>query len=332
MEGRPSKWKQQEKIVSSVYINDDRITETIMTYDEAKQKICVQYEDENHNKIGEDKVLYEQVGKNFKVPLEKHYVDSNGTCWKMQECNRHSLTVSENEEYNKVIVTYLPDCADVVVVFQDLNGEEIRNKEIIKIQIGKKIDDILRKTIKDKRGNIWNVVMLNYESFVVRKDSINKVVYHYDIAKSDVEIRYCNLSGEFIKPTEKVSQQIGSGVVPSPELFMYDDEQRKWRLQRVEPALLKVKEKDNVITFWYKKANAEINLLFSDRAGNEIQISKKDRAQVGTNYSPSSYEKIIYQSDQVWKLVDIKPEKIIVKDDSQENEIHFIYEKDEAIS
>lgn len=325
-------WKPQENIDSDIYINDDKINETIVTYDEAKQKVCIQYEDENHNKIREDKVFYEQVGKNFKVPLEKYYEDTEGCWWKLKECNRISFVVSENEEYNEVTVSYLPDYTDVVVVYQDLAGEEIRNRDTVKIQIGKKIDDVLKKSIKDRRGNIWNIVMLNYEPFVVKKDTINKVVYHYDIAKSEVEIRYCNLLGEFIKPTEKVLQQIGSGVVPSPELFTYDDEQRKWRLQKVEPALLKVKDEGNVITFWYQKANAEINLLFLDSNGNEIQIGKKDKAQIGTKYSPNVYEKTIYQSEQVWKLVDIKPEEILVKEDSQENEIHFIYEKDEGMS
>ena len=325
-------WKSQDGMELNVYINDDKIDEVTVIYEEAKQKVCVQYVDENNKKIREDKFFYEQVGKNFKVPLEKHYVDADGCWWKLQECDRISLVISEKEEYNLVTVSYLPDYTDVVIVYQDLNGEEIRNRDTIKFQIGKKIDDVLKKTIKDRRGNIWNIVMLNYEPFVVKKDSINKVVYHYDIAKSEVEIRYCNLLGEFIKPTGKVIQQIGSGLVPSPELFTYDDEQRKWRLQKVEPALLKVKDEGNVITFWYQKANAEINLLFLDSNGNEIQIGKKDKAQIGTKYSPSVYEKTIYQSEQVWKLVDIKPEEILVKEDSQENEIHFIYEKDEGMS
>ena len=108
---------------------------------------------------------------------------------------------------------------------------------------------------------------------------------------------------------------------------MYDEEQRKWRLQKIEPALLKVEEKDNVITYWYQKANAEIKFLYVDKDGNEIQSSKKDKAQIGTNYSPSEYESTIYQSEQIWKLVEIRPEKILVKEDSDENEICFVYEK-----
>lgn len=324
-------WKAQDNIESSIYVEEGKINELIITYEEAKQKIYIQYEDEENEKIGEDKVILEQVGKNFRVPLENHYEDSNGCWWKMKEYSRLSFIVSENEEYNKVAISYIPDYTEVMIIYQDLRGEEIRNKETMKIQIGKKVDDVLKRTIKDRRGNIWNIVMDSYQSFVVKKDSNNEIIYKYDIAKSEVEIRYCNLSGELIKSTEKVYRQIGSGVVPSPELFMYDEERRKWRLQKIEPALLKVEEKDNVITYWYQKANAEINLLFVDIEGNEIQSSKKDKAQIGTSYVPSALEKVIYQSEQVWKLVNVEPKEIIVKEDSQENEVRFVYEKDKNV-
>ena len=90
--------------------------------DEAKQKICVQYEDENHNIIGEDKIFYEQVGKNFKVPLEKHFEDINGCSWKYQECSRPSFIISEDEGLNKVTVSYIPDYVDVEITYQDLVG------------------------------------------------------------------------------------------------------------------------------------------------------------------------------------------------------------------
>lgn len=324
-------WKVQDNIAPSIYVAEDKINELVVTYEEAKQKIHIQYEDEKNEMIGEEKVFLEQVGKNFRVPLENHYVDADGCWWKMKEYSRLSFIVSENEEYNKVAISYVPDYTEVMIIYQDLRGEEIRNKDTMKIQIGKKVDDVLKRTIKDRRGNIWNIVMDSYQSFVVKKDSNNEIIYKYDIAKSEVEIRYCNLSGELIRPTEKVCKQIGSGVVPSPELFMYDGELRKWRLQKIEPALLKVEEKDNVITYWYQKANAEINLLFVDIEGNEIQSSKKDTAQIGTSYVPSALEKVIYQSEQVWKLVNVEPKEIIVKEDSQENEVRFIYEKDKNV-
>lgn len=320
-------WKPENSEKFDVLIEKDEMQEIIVKYVELKEEIHVQYKDENEEQIICDIIYNEQVGKKFDVPLEKFYQDSEGKCWKLQDCDCISLIVSENKDSNKANVFYKPECIDVTIEYHDLNGEEIRNKEILKLQIGRKFDDVLRKTIKDKRGNIWKIVKNNYDSFVVKKDAISKVIYYYDIARSDVEIRFCNLQETIIKSSEIISKQIGNGFVPTPDLFMYDDNQLKWRLQRIVPALLKVKEKDNLITYWYKPATVDINFLFVDRNGNEIQTSKKDRVQIGSEYIPKNFEKTIYQSDQVWQLVDILPEKIRVKDDAKENEIHFIYEK-----
>lgn len=320
-------WRPENSEEFDVFIEKDEMKEIIVRYVELEEEIRVKYKDENDNQIARDIIYVEQVGKKFNVPLEKYYQDREEKCWKLEDCDCFSLVVSENKDSNQVNVFYSPECVDVTIEYHDLNGEEIRNKEILKLQIGRRVDDVLRKTIKDKRGNIWQIVKNNYNSFVVKKDAVNKLVYYYDIAKSDVEIKFCNLEGLTIKSSEIVSKQIGSGVVPMPELFLYDDSRLKWRLQRIEPALLKVKEKDNLITYWYRKANANITFLFLDRDGNEIQTSKKDRAQIGSEYVPKNFEKTIYQSEQVWKLVDVLPEKIHVKDESQENEIHFIYEK-----
>lgn len=320
-------WRPENPDGFDVFIEKGESKEITIKYVELKEEIHVKYKDENNNQIMRDMIYSEQIGKKFDVPLEKFYQDPEGKCWEMEDCDCISLIVSENKDSNKANVFYKPECIDVTIEYHDLNDEEIRNKEILKLQIGRRVDDALRKIIKDKRGNIWQIVKNNYDSFVVKRDAINKIVYYYDIAKSDVEIKFCNLEGVIIKKSELVSKQIGSGVVPMPELFMYDDNQLKWRLQRIVPALLKVKEKDNLITYWYKPATADINFLFVDRSGNEIQTSKKDRVQIGSEYIPKNFEKTIYQSDQVWQLVDVLPEKICVKDDPKENEIHFIYEK-----
>ncbi len=321
-------WKAKDDVQNSIFVEENKDNALVIIYEELKQKIYLQYEDEEGNKISEDEILYEQVGKNFKVSLKNYYKDKEGCWWKLKEYSRLSLIVSENEEYNKIIMSYTPDYTEVIITYQDMRGEEIRNRETMKIQTGKIVDNVLRKTISDRRGNIWNIVMEDYKPFVVQRETINEVIYKYDIAKSEVEIRYCDFSGKNIKKPEKIFYQMGSGIVPTPELFTYDDDLRKWRLQKVEPALLKVKEKDNVITYWYREADAEICLLFLDRDGNEIQAGKKDKAQIGTNYTPIASEKIIYQSDQVWRLVDIEPKEIVVKEDVSDNEIHFIYEKD----
>lgn len=320
-------WQPEDSEELDVCIKKDEVKEIIIKYVELKEKVYVKYQDENDNPIVHDIIYNEQVGKKFDVPLEKFYQDSEGKCWKMQDCDRSSLIVSENKDSNKINVFYKPECIDITIEYHNLEGEEIRSKEVLKLQIGKKIDDVLRNTIKDKRGNIWKIVKNNYDSFVVKKDAINKVIYYYDIARSNVEIRFCNLQGTIIKSSEIISKQIGNGFVPTPDLFIDDDTKLRWKLQRIEPALLKVKEKDNLITYWYKPANAEINFLFVDRNGNEIQNGKKDKAQIGSEYIPYSYENTIYQSENVWQLVDILPEKIRVKDDIKENEIHFIYEK-----
>lgn len=320
-------WQPENPEGFDVLINKDEMKEIIVKYVELKEEIHVKYKDENDDQITHDIIYNEQVGKKFDVPLEKFYQDEEGKCWKMEDCDCTSLIVSENKDANKANVFYKPECIDVTIEYHDLNGGEIRNKEILKLQIGRKIEDALRTTIKDKRGNIWKIIKNNYNSFVVKKDAINKVIYYYDIARSNVEIRFCDLQGTIIKESEVISKQIGNGFVPTPDLFIYDDNKLKWRLQRIEPALLKVKEKDNLITYWYKPATAEINILYVDRNGNEIQNIKKDKAHIGSEYVPKNYERTIYQSDQVWQLVDIYPEKIRIKDDIKENEIHFIYEK-----
>ena len=67
------------------------------------------------------------------------------------------------------------------------------------------------------------------EITVMENATQNIIKYSYEIAKADIIVRYLNVDGLVIYPEEQISQQVGSEYVPSPEEFILDKENKKWR-------------------------------------------------------------------------------------------------------
>lgn len=319
-------WKYVGETNPTIYVEKSNENSITLVYEEHKQNVRIQYTDEDGNRIKEDKIIEKQIGEKIVITAEKNHVDDQGRAWKTAANNEVFKKVLENEEDNIVVIKYLPVLENVIIVFQDRDGNEIKARKIESIQLGMEFKPEPTKTIKDKKGNEWQLVEKEYPSIIVTENEKENIInYTYDVAKARVTIKYLKTNGEKLKSEEHLLKQVGSGMVPTPEALIYDNENKCWKLAKVHPAMLKVASENNEITVMYEEAKVKVIWKFMDMNGNRLKEDEVQKIQVGTKYTPIINERVIYKSDEVWKLMEIKPYEIIVSENERENVVELIY-------
>ena len=82
-----------------------------------------------------------------------------------------------------MVIKYLPVLENVIIVFQDRDGNEIKARKIESIQLGMEFKAEPTKTIKDKKGNEWQLVEKEYPSIIVTENEKENIInYTYDVA------------------------------------------------------------------------------------------------------------------------------------------------------
>lgn len=255
------------------------------------------------------------------------------------EINRNSL-----ERYMNLTVNYekpqknlkkdenalnekpLPVFKNVIILFQDEEGNELKNRKMIQAELGTTFCYSQNETIQDKKGNEWRLIPNGNKPILVTEDERENVVNCiYEVAKAQVVIQYLKSSGEKLFPEKHLEKQVGSGLISVPEPFIYDKENKGWKLSKVEPAMLKVTNENNLVTIVYEEAMENVVWKYLDINGNELRKEEIQRVQIGTKYSPLVKDRVIYQSEEVWRLMEIKPYEIIVSQDEAENIVELIY-------
>lgn len=115
--------------------------------------------------------------------------------------------------------------------------------------------------------------------------------------------------------------------MPTPEPFMLDKENRKWKLNKVQPAMLKVKAMDNKVIVTYQQEKTKVTWKYVDTEGNELRSEEIHMVQIGEKYTPLVSDTTIQKEGQTWKLLKLEPFEIIVKENVEENIVTLIYIK-----
>ena len=276
------------------------------------------------NKINQE--IYEEVEK--ELQWEEIYENQHMKSEKNIEKTKikHEENFKEILEEKLVEPIYEVQKQSVRIQYVDEVGNELKTRKIELVQIGTEFNPDPPKTIKDKKGNEWKLVEKEYLPILVTENEKENVInYMYEVAKARVIIKHLKLNGEELKPEEHLLKQVGSGMVPTPEAIVYDRENLCWKLSKIHPAMLKVANEDNVITIMYEEAKGRVTLRFLDIAGNRLKEDEIQRIQIGIKYTPIVTERVIYKSEEVWKLMEIKPYEIVISENESENVIELIY-------
>lgn len=283
------------------------------------------------NEITDKKIVSAQLGSKYKPVIKKNYTNEKSLLYKLVKIEPEALTIKEipigvKENPNKFKLTFEPIMSDVVIAFEDLNGNPLKDEERINLQVGSKYKAEPIEFIKDKKGNQWQLVNVKTDEITVFENpKENRIKFVYEVAKADIMIRYLNVDGLIISSEKRVVAQVGSEYVPSPDEFILDKENKKWKLLRVQPVNLRVGSINNIITVTYQEEKAKIIWQYCNENGDKLRQDEKHEAQIGARYTPIVKDKIIYDASQIWRLLKIEPYEIIISENAEDNVVKLIY-------
>ena len=325
-------WEYAERDKEKIEVNEEDSKNIIsLTFVPLNVDVEITLIDLWGNEISDKKIVSAQLGSNFRPAIKDSYTNEKSLLYKLTKMEPEAIKVKEmaigeKNNPNKFTLTFEPINSNIIIQFQDLDGNIIRNEEKINLQVGSKYKPEPIEFIRDKKENQWQLVSAKTEEITVlenEKENVLRCVY--EVAKADITIRYVNVDGLVISQESSLSAQIGSDYVPDPEEVIFDKENKKWKLLKVQPVNLKVGSINNIITITYQEAKTKVTWEYCDEKGNVLRQSEKYDVQIGSRYTPIVKDKVIYDASQIWRLLKIEPYEIIISENSADNIVKLIY-------
>jgi len=325
-------WEYAERNVENFEVKEEDEANIVeLTYIPLNIDVEVTLVDLWNNEIAPMKKMPAQLGSKFKPSMKNDFTNEKSLVYKLVRMEPEEITVKQlplgsAKNPNQFKIVFEPINSDVVIVFQDLDGNSLKDEERVHLQVGSKYKPEPIEFIKDKKGNEWHLASAKIDEFVVREnEEENTVRFVYEVAKAEIFIRYLTVDGLVILPEKTLAQQVGSEYVPVPEKSIVDKEGKKWNLLRSHPVNLKVGSINNVVTITYQEAKARVTWKYCDENGKILKPDERYEAQIGSRYTPVINNKVIYDASQIWRLQKIEPSEIIVSENSPENVVKLIY-------
>ena len=328
-------WEYSERDREGLDVQDNDEENIItLTYIPLDVDVLVNYIDLWDNEITPVKTIKAQLGSDFKLDLGVDYTNDEGLLYRIKSISPERMIIKEKaigaeKTPNEFTAKYEPINSNVILKYKDMDGNPIRDDEKIQLQVGSKYVPEPANYIKDDKGNEWELVNAKKDTINVFENE-NVLTYSYDVAKADIIIRYINVDGIIISDEKHIPMQVGSDYVPSPDEFIIDSDSKKWRLIDVKPVNLKVGSINNIVTVTYQEAKANVTLIFEDGEGNVIKANETQQAQIGSKYSPKIANKVIYNANEIWRLIKTEPYEIVISENASENIFKLIYSNEKA--
>ena len=325
-------WEYSEREKEKIEVKENDSENVInLIYMPLNVNVELTFEDLWGNEITEPQIVPAQLGSDYKPTITGNYTNKKSLVYRLSKMIPEKIKIKEipigaKENPNKFKLVFEPITSDITIIFQDLDGNILKPEEKINMQVGSKYKPEPVEFIKDKKGNQWQLANAKTDEITVLENAKENIIkYVYEVAKSEIIIRYINIDGLVINPEKRISAQVGSEYVPSPDEFIFDKEHKKWKLFRVQPVNLHVGSLNNIVTVTYQEEKTKVTWEFCDEKGNILKPSERYDVQIGYRYTPIVKEKIIYDASQIWRLLKIEPYEIIISENANENKVKLIY-------
>ena len=334
-------WEYQERDRETIEVSEEDDENIIkLTFVPLNIDVKINYIDLWGNDIIKPVIQKAQLGSHYKPMINKDFTNDDSLLYRVTKIEPQELVIKEipmgkTETPNEFTVTFEPINSDIIIKYQDLSGNELRNNERVHLQVGSKYTPEPPEFIKDRRGNEWKIATWNKEPVnVFENPEQNVIVYSYEVAMAEIVLRFVTVEGITIMPNKTEEMQVGQEFVPNPEPYILDDDSKKWRLLEVKPVHLKVGNVNNIITVTYQEAKTKVKWMFFNEDGQKIKGDERYDVQIGLHYRPQITNKVIYNENEIWRFVKTDPHEIVVSENIDENVIKLIYtnnvlEKDE---
>ena len=302
-------WEYVERNVEHIEINDDDSKNIFdLVYIPLNVDVQINYLDLWDKEISEPEIIKAQLGSVYKPVINKDFINQDSLLFRLksyspQELKIRDLAIGSKTTPNVFNVKYEPIMSDLTIRYKDLNENLLRDEEKLNLQVGSKYNPEPPEFIRDKDGNEWHLINAKKDEITVFENPNENIInFSYEVAIGKVVTRYISMDGLVVKNENVEELQVGKEYVPKTEPYIFDSENKKWRLVDVKPVSLKVGSLDNIVTITYREALTKVTLLFVDQNGKEIKMEQKVDAQIGSKYSPKLMNKVLYNENEIWRL------------------------------
>lgn len=273
-----------------------------------------------------------QLGSLYSPNVEERVFDENSMMFKFVKCEPQEITVKEvpigsEEKVNVFNITYEPVYSNVVIVFQDIDGNKLKDDETIQLQVGTKYTPKLIQYVTDRIGIQWENITTEVETIRVKenpKDNIIKMTY--EVAKAEVLIRYRDIDGNTIKEAKHFQEKIGTEYIPEIEDVIIDSKNRKWIYSSSDPVKITVGSINNIINLIYQEKKVPVVIKYETTDGRKLRADVTENVQEGVQFIPKKNFAIIYDEDEIWRYLEFRPSSLLVTDKISENVIVQVYD------
>lgn len=278
-----------------------------------------------------------QFGSKFKPNLDESIYDKDSKMYKFKKCVPEELLIKEQpigveEEINVFELSYEPVYSNISIIYQDIDGNKLRDDDILQLQVGTKYTPKLVQFVNDKKGIQWENISKEVDTIRVRENAKENVIkMTFEIAKAEVLVRYRDIVGNAIKESEHIQQNIGVEFVPKIEDIILDGKNRKWIFTNAEPEKLTVGSINNIINLVYQEKKTPVTIKYETTDGKKLRSDVVLNIQEGVEYIPKKNYPVIYDENEVWRYLEFRPASLLVTDQKAENVIVQVYTNNKVV-
>ena len=147
-----------------------------------------------------------------------------------------------------------------------------------------------------------------------------------------VTVRCVNTKGEILKENKIGNVFPKTNYVPDVIPVINDEEGKEWTAENraITPLLLTNNPEENIVEIKYIEKYSRAIVSFINRDGKKIAKDKQEIVQVGATYDPSDKMICKDESGDDWKLLFSRPQKLIIKEQEEQNKIILVYDIERA--
>lgn len=329
-------WEYKAKSVDKLEIKDDESINVIeVIYKPLKVDATLRFLNPHKKQLMKERTVKAQLGSEFSPKIEEKITDEESKLFKFVKCNPEKIKITEVpvgalESPNTFELTYEPVFSDVIVKYKTIDGEKIKDDFVVQMQVGLLYEPQIAQYIKNEEGIEWELITKEIEPIRVKEDSRENIISMvYEVAKTEVTIRYKDIMGNNILKSDIIPIEVGREFIPEIKNEVLDESGKKWVFSSVEPVKLTVGSINNIITVTYAEKKAQVIVKYHTNEGKVLKEDFKTKIQIGTKYEPQNVTKVIYDENEIWRFSHNEPSVIIISENVSENVITQVYSKED---